>query len=116
MRYAGRRPATSLENLSDNPEEHNTKLVSDAERPEESVLREELSDLLQLGINHLPEEQRVVLVLSDVQGMSYQEIADIIEQPLGTVKSRLSRGRRRLRDFLMSQQELLPGQYRLKDK
>ena len=116
IRYIGRRPATSLETLADNPEEHNTKLVSATEAPEEHVLRHELNDLLQLGINQLPEDQRIVLVLSDVQGMSYQEIAEIVKQPLGTVKSRLSRGRRRLRDFLLSQKELLPGQYRLKDK
>lgn len=116
LRYAGRRPATSLENMADNPEEHSTHLVSDSEPPEDHVLRHELNDVLQQGINQLPEEQRVVLVLSDVQGMSYQEVAEVIDQPLGTVKSRLSRARRRLRDYLLSQKELLPGQYRLKDK
>ena len=113
LRYKKRRPATSLEDMTDNPDEHNTHLVSDIEAPEDRVLRGELNDLIQLGINQLPEEQRVVLVLSDVQGMAYQEIAEIIDQPLGTVKSRLSRGRRRLRDFLLEQKELLPGQYRL---
>ena len=99
--------------MTDNPDEHNTHLVSDIEAPEDRVLRGELNDLIQLGINQLPEDQRLVLVLSDVQGMAYQEIAEIIDQPLGTVKSRLSRGRRRLRDFLLEQKELLPGQYRL---
>jgi len=116
IRYKSRRPSTSLEGMSDNPTEHNTKLVSPAESPEDHALRGELGHLLQLGINQLPEDQRVVVVLSDVQGCSYQEIAKIIEQPLGTVKSRLSRGRRRLREFLLAQKELLPGQYRLKDK
>ncbi|NJN92760.1 MAG: sigma-70 family RNA polymerase sigma factor, partial [Anaerolineales bacterium] len=82
----------------------------------ELVLRGELGEVIQLGINHLPEDQRVVLVLSDVQGFSYQEIAEIVDQPLGTVKSRLSRGRQRLRDFLLEQQELLPSQYRLNDE
>ncbi len=71
---------------------------------------------MQAGINHLPEEQRVVLVLSDVQGLPYQEIPEIIDPPLGTVKSRLSRARGRLRDFLLAQPELLPGHYRLKEK
>jgi RNA polymerase sigma-70 factor (ECF subfamily) len=79
-------------------------------------LREELHQLIQLGIMQLPEDQRLVIVLSDVQGLAYQEIAEIIEQPLGTVKSRLSRGRQRLRDFLLSRQELLPDQYRLSHK
>lgn len=114
IRYKSRRPATSLDDITENPDEHNTKLVSRAESPEEHALRGELGDLIQQGINQLPEDQRVVLILSDVQGMAYQEIAEIINQPLGTVKSRLSRGRRRLRDFLLEQKELLPGQYRLK--
>jgi RNA polymerase sigma factor (sigma-70 family) len=113
LRYKSRRPASSLDDLADNPDEHNTKLVNGAERPEEQVLRGELGDFLQTGIGQLPADQRIVLVLSDVQGFSYQEIADIIGQPVGTVKSRLSRGRQRLRDFLLAKKELLPEQYRL---
>jgi RNA polymerase sigma-70 factor (ECF subfamily) len=116
IRYKGRRPSTSLDDMTENPDEHNTKLVNGSEHPEERVLRGELGDLLQDGISQLPEDQRIVLVLSDVQGFSYQEISEIIDQPLGTVKSRLSRGRRRLRDILNEKKELLPDQYRLKDK
>jgi len=114
LRYRSRRPANSLEDMTENPDQENVKLVNGSERPEEQVLRSELNNLLQFGIGHLPDDQRLVLVLSDVQGFSYQEIAEIIEQPLGTVKSRLNRARRRLRDFLLEQQELLPSQYRLK--
>jgi RNA polymerase sigma-70 factor, ECF subfamily len=116
LRYKGRRPASSLDDIADNPDEHNAKLVNGAERPEEQLLRGELGDFIQESINHLAADQRVVLVLSDVQGFSYQEIADIIEQPVGTVKSRLSRARQHLRDFLMAKKELLPEQYRLNDK
>ncbi len=116
VRYKNRRPTTLLEDITANPDDHSTNLISEDERPEEHVLRGELNDLLQLAINQLPEDQRVVLVLSDVQGLSYQEISEVINQPLGTVKSRLSRARRRLRDRLLAQKELLPGQYRLKDK
>ncbi len=114
LRYKGRRPATSLEKMTENPSPNSLKLVNGSEKPEDRVLRGELSDLIQLGIEELPEDQRLVVVLSDVQGFSYQEISDITDQPLGTVKSRLSRGRRRLRDFLLAQKELLPSQYRLK--
>jgi RNA polymerase sigma-70 factor (ECF subfamily) len=113
IRYKSRRPATSLEDLAENSEEHAGALMSEDERPEDHVLRGELHDVIQIGINQLAEDQRIILVLSDVQGLSYQEIAEIIDQPLGTVKSRLSRGRQRLRDFLLTQQELLPSQYRL---
>lgn len=118
LRYKKRRPATSLENMTEEEgaEEHNPHLISQDEPPEDHALRGELNDLLQLGITQLPEDQRIVLILSDVQGFSYQEIAEVIDQPLGTVKSRLSRGRRRLRDFLLAQKELLPSQYRLKDE
>jgi RNA polymerase sigma factor (sigma-70 family) len=116
IRYKSRRPATSLEDLVENPDDHSSKLVSEAERPEDHVLRLELNDVIQEGINQLPEDQRIVVVLSDIQGMAYQEIAEIINEPLGTVKSRLSRGRSRLRNYLVKQQELLPAQYRLKSE
>ncbi len=116
MRYKSRRPATSLDDMTENSDDPSEKLVNGSERPEESILRGELNDLIQVGINHLPEDQRLILVLSDVQGFSYQEIAEIAGQPLGTIKSRLSRGRQRLRDFLLEQKELLPSQYRLNDE
>lgn len=115
IRYKSRRPVTSLDEITENPASESIKFMSKAEQPEERILRGELSNLLQAGITHLPEDQRMVLVLSDVQGFSYQEIADVIEQPLGTVKSRLSRARRRLRDFLLEQKELLPTQFRLNE-
>ena len=114
IRYKSRRPANSLEDMTENPSADRTKLINGSERPEERLLRSELQDLLHLAISQLPEDQRIVLVLNDVQGFSYQEIAEVIDQPLGTVKSRLSRARRKVRDFLLEQQELLPGQYRLK--
>jgi RNA polymerase sigma-70 factor (ECF subfamily) len=52
-------------------------------------------------------------VLSDVEGYVYQEIASMTGLPLGTVKSRLSRARYRLRDCLRGVRELLPAEYRL---
>ncbi len=119
LRYKSRRPTAFLDDFDDpdgNPDEHSVNLINGSKRPEEHVLDGELSDFIQTGIAHLPEDQRLVLVLSDVQGFSYQEIADITGQPVGTVKSRLSRGRQRLRDFLMAKKELLPTQYRLTDK
>jgi RNA polymerase sigma-70 factor (ECF subfamily) len=112
LRYRGRRPADSLDEMEDDSE-HSPRLVNGHERPEEYTLRRELNDLIEEGIKTLPPDQRVVLVLSDVQGFAYQEIAEITDTSLGTIKSRLSRARAKLRDYLMEHQELLPAQYRL---
>jgi len=56
-----------------------------------------------------------VLILSDIEGMSYEEIADVTRISLGTVKSRLSRARSKMRDYLLENRELLPAVYRLQD-
>jgi RNA polymerase sigma-70 factor (ECF subfamily) len=63
-------------------------------------------------LDGLPDDQRVVTVLCDVEGYDYNEIADIIGKSLGTVKSRISRGRSKLRDCLRGIGELLPANYR----
>jgi RNA polymerase sigma-70 factor (ECF subfamily) len=52
------------------------------------------------AIDRLPEEYRTAVVLSDVEGLSYEEIGELMEIPVGTVKSRLFRGRRRLQKVL----------------
>ena len=112
LRYKGRRPANSLEEVAEQPD-YSAKLVNGHERPEEYALRQELSHVIQEAITNLPPEQRTVVVLSDIQGFAYQEIAEITGVSLGTVKSRLSRARMKLRDHLLENQELLPTQYRL---
>ncbi len=112
MRYQKRRPSEPLEADDDDAPDHNIHLQDPAERPEEASVRRELNDMLQQAINRLPPEQRLVLVLSDAEGLSYQEIAAATGLALGTVKSRLSRARLKLRDILL-QEELLPQQYRL---
>ena len=115
LRRKQRRPASSLDDLPVEAD-HSRYMHDPAERPDEFVERQELSDTIQAGISTLPAEQRTVLVLSDVQGLSYKEIAEVTGLSLGTVKSRLSRGRARVRDYLMEQRELLPSQYRLRDE
>lgn len=114
LRVKKRRPTSSLDDLPVESE-HSQFLRDESESPDEFLERQELGHFLQHGISALPIEQRAVLVLSDVQGLSYQEVAEIMDLSLGTVKSRLSRGRARLRDFLLERGELLPARYRLKD-
>jgi RNA polymerase sigma-70 factor (ECF subfamily) len=77
------------------------------------LLNRELKELLQKGLQELPLDQRVVVILCDVQGLSYEEIAASTQTSLGTVRSRISRGRKRLRDYLYQHRELLPRNYRL---
>jgi RNA polymerase sigma-70 factor (ECF subfamily) len=112
LRALKRRRAESLDDLAVAPE-HAWQLANGHAGPEEQTLRHELGQMIQVGIAGLPADQRTALVLSDIQGMSYQEIAEVMGCSLGTVKSRLSRARARLRDYLLQQQELLPSHYRL---
>ena len=90
------------------------QLVDHNESPDEYVERMELSGYIELGIRSLPPDQRLVLVLCDVHGYSYEEIAEITDYPMGTVKSRISRARTKLRDYLLQHPELLPSSFRPK--
>ena len=115
LRKKKRRPTSSLDALPVE-EDHSYYMHDPAEKPDEYVERQELGHTIQSGISLLPVEQRTVFVLSDVQGLSYVEIAEVMDISLGTVKSRLSRARARLRDHLVEQGELLPAKYRLRDE
>jgi len=114
LRVRKRRPTTPLDDMLED-DEHTTLLQDDGENPEDRVERRELGELIQKGIETLPPDQRAVLVMSDVQGLSYAEIAAATMVSLGTVKSRLSRARAKLRDYLRQYRELLPSSYRLGD-
>jgi RNA polymerase sigma-70 factor (ECF subfamily) len=116
LRRRKRRPTSSLETLHVADAAPGEVLVNGAEEPEPYAQRQELNRALHAGLQALPEEQRVILVLSDVQGYDYQEIAAIVGTSLGTVKSRLSRARAKMRDYLLAQGELLPGLYRLENE
>ncbi len=114
LRRRKRRPATSLDELTDGEDgEAEFDVPTPEDGPEIIAQRHELAGLIQQGITTLPDDQRIVLVLSDVQGMSYEEIASITNSNLGTVKSRLSRARAKLREYLQGRGELLPEIYRL---
>jgi len=115
LRRRKRRPASSLEGLAgDEDLEIEYDIPDESDSPEARVERRELAQVLQFGIETLPPDQRITLVLSDVQNMSYEEIAAITGANLGTVKSRLSRARAKLRDYLVASGELSPGSLRLR--
>jgi RNA polymerase sigma factor (sigma-70 family) len=113
LRRRKRRPATSFDDFGEVDEDANPALVNGGEQPEEYAERQEMARVIQAGIETLPPDQRITLALSDVQGLSYQEIAEVTSVSLGTVKSRLARARGKLRDYLRAQGELLPARYRL---
>ena len=70
---------------------------SRAPNPEEVVLQDDSVALLRTALERLPPNSREVLILRELEGMSYKEIADITGRPVGTVMSSLSRARGRLR-------------------
>lgn len=100
LRARSRRPASSLDAESFEVEPTWTTQAMPADTPDSHAMRTELSGVLERVLSQLPEDQRLVIVLSDVQGYGYDEIADICGIAVGTVKSRISRGRGRLRDAL----------------
>jgi len=69
--------------------------------PEEELLEKVLDEDVQRAIEELPHDYRMVVLLADLEGFSYKEIADILEIPVGTVMSRLYRGRRLLEEALL---------------
>ena len=100
LRVQKRQATSSLDALAVESEEIN-QLADAMEQPEEYAERMELRHWIERGMATLPVDQRAALVLSDVEGYSYQEIVEITGVTLGTVKSRINRGRLRLRDYLL---------------
>jgi RNA polymerase sigma-70 factor (ECF subfamily) len=115
LRRRKRRPTTPLEPIDSEEEEIESPrwLADPGESPEEHSERIELDRVIQNCLDDLPADFRSVVVLVDVQGFDYIEAAEVIQTPVGTVKSRLSRARLRLRDCLQGWWELIPAQFRL---
>ena len=112
LRAAKRKPTSSLDDELSHGE-HNIRLHDPGEGPEKRLERQELNQIIQQSIAQLSDDHRAVIVLVDIQGLAYDDVAEILGISLGTVKSRLSRARARLRDILQDYQELLPHRYRL---
>ena len=70
--------------------------ASDKQSPERAMLQQSVSDDVQRALDQLPEDFRTAVILCDMQGLSYKEIAEIMACPVGTVMSRLFRGRKLL--------------------
>jgi RNA polymerase sigma-70 factor, ECF subfamily len=113
LRRRKRRPQASLDALHLEEDAPSSSLTAHTESPEGYTQRMELQAAIRDCLQSLPDDQRAIAVLSDIEGLSYEEISESVGVALGTVKSRLSRSRARLRDCLQTFRELLPSAYRL---
>ena len=109
LRRRGRRPSSSLDSAL---EEGVPEPAGSEPLPESMLLQDELRHQVEEALQQLSAEQRMAVVLSDLHGFDYAEVAEITKTSLGTVKSRISRGRTRLRAELLKDPELLSTQRR----
>ncbi len=102
MRKRKGKQSYSLEAELENEEGGVQRQVADeGETPEEALLRTEKQSEIVQALAQLVEEQRNIVILRDVRGLSYDEIAEILELPIGTVKSRISRARTQLKNEIL---------------
>lgn len=106
LRVRKRRPADRFPEWED---ETWQPPAPESENPERQAIRRSASRTLARALQQITPDQRLAIVLYDVEGYDYQEIADITGVSLGTVKSRIHRGRIALRELLAGDMELLRG-------
>jgi RNA polymerase sigma-70 factor (ECF subfamily) len=118
LRRKQRRPTTPLEPESEDGDEVETPrwMADPNASPEEELDQAELEHAIQHCLENLPTDFRTVVVLADIQGLDYTEVAAVVKKPVGTIKSRLARARLRLRECLQSFRELLPAAFRLEEE
>jgi RNA polymerase sigma-70 factor (ECF subfamily) len=118
LRRKQRRPTTPLEPETEDGDEVEAPrwLADPAASPEEQLDQVELEHAIQHCLENLPTDFRAVVVLADIQGLDYAEVAAVVKKPLGTIKSRLARARLRLRECLQAFRELLPAVFRLEEE
>ncbi|MBX3071808.1 MAG: sigma-70 family RNA polymerase sigma factor [Thermomicrobiales bacterium] len=114
LRATSRHPVGTLTNDEDDSE---IPVVDDSESSDPVLFTErlDLSEAIQAALDTLPPDQRLAVILFDVMQHTYEEAAVIAGVPPGTIKSRVSRGRERLRQQIMSRpdaRELIPSQRR----
>ena len=100
----------SFEDTAENKFSDNPAAPNRPSSPAEVAMGKELEEVLQEGLQSLPEIHRTIMVLRDVEHLSYDEIAAVVELPVGTVKSRLFRARAALRSFVEERYEVHTGE------
>ena len=115
LRRRKRRPTTPLEPETDEGEEMESPrwLADPSASPAEQFDQAELEHAIQHCLDRLPTDFKNVVVMADIEGLDYEEVAQAARVPLGTIKSRLARARLRMRECLQAFAELLPAAFRL---
>ncbi len=118
LRRIKRRPSVPLEpDTGEGDEVESPRWLADPNKgPEQQAEADELEHAIQHCLDALPTEFRTVVVMADIEGLDYAEVAAAVRVPLGTVKSRLARARLRLRECLQAFAELLPSAFRLQEE
>ena len=98
LRKKKRRKTTYLSQLS---KERQFEIPAIQDDVDQSIQNEFINDRIQSAISNLPEHFKVVIILRDIQELSYEEISNIVEVPLGTIKSRINRARIQLQAELI---------------
>ena len=101
LRSKSRKPTVSLSMEDDDGEEVELDIADESQSPERLLERGLTRDAVRRGLNALSPEYRQILLLREIQGLSYEEISDILTIEVGTVKSRIFRARKRLCAFLI---------------
>jgi RNA polymerase sigma-70 factor (ECF subfamily) len=115
LRRRKRRPTTPLEpdrEEADGMDEPRW-LADPGLSPEDTAEAHEIEHAMEHCLEGLPFDYKTVVVMADIEGLDYSEVAAAVRVPLGTVKSRLARARLRLRECLQGFEELLPAVFRL---
>lgn len=99
-RAAGRHRAVPLQVSDEDGDEFELPVTDTAAIPEEEITRREEIAAVRAAIDSLPEEQRQIVTMRDITGLSYAEIAEILGLEMGTVKSRINRARNAVKNFL----------------
>ena len=101
LRSRSRKPTVSLSMEDDDGEEMQLDIADESQSPEMLLERGLTRDAVRRGLNALPPDYKQILLLREIQGLSYDEISDVLDLEVGTVKSRIFRARKRLCAFLL---------------
>ena len=101
LRRQSRRGTVSLSMEDEDGDEVQLDIADESQSPERLLERQLTRDAVRRGLGQLPEDSRQILLLREIQGLSYEEIAQVLDIEVGTVKSRIFRARKKLCAFLL---------------